>query len=624
MLNVIRRRLLVSIAHLIDSVGAWWYCSPFGRVFRKWRYRIRLYRTFLRWWYLTPWGQRHPQKPYHLYEMVISNSRFWFKLQSSSWSRRHAVRFFERTFNGTKFVTSYGYHVVTPFRLSECTNEIDNWKDVLKRLPRGWDEKEYHIEGIPYSWCETQSEDCDCYANLGNLASVCCSEFGLKDDTKRGKSENVRYSHYIEKAEKTLVQLNRNQLKKRGESSGGPSGAILMGVKPPEDKIDPMRLKGFTMEAARELKRFLGQEYYCSIHGLRHAYGEQSIRKAKARIAIDCEQMATWNSSIALPQMSHLVSHRLEWNQADECARKFATGELDIPNVLFKYIPKHLIGKGAPNSLRATQVKALNDNMEANIRVMKNLEEDPVHYLKVVQAQCREHLGAEVPWHQWLLQASIRAGPILSPLIQDYLDPLVGVVAFSTDILDPTMWAHYAENTGIIVGYDTNVLKDLGFELRPVIYSELAPVYYPLRNQDVLLDFVDRERMERDFKAGIEKKGVHSILTSTKLTEFGSDWKALARVLFVKGMSWKYEKEVRLLVDLEQARDTGKEKDGYPVKVIDIPPESIREIYKGPNTERAVVNRAVQLARGDNKRGLYKGRLVSNAYRIQSTGGTRY
>ena len=624
MSNAVRRRLVVSIEHLIDTVGACWYCSPFGRVFRKWRYRIKLYRAILRWWYRAPWGQRHPQKPYHLYEIVISNSRFWFKLQSGCWSRRQAIIFFEHRFNGANFTTPYGYHVVTPFRLSECTDKIDNWKDVLKRLPKGWDEEEYQIEGIPHPWCETLSRGCDCYPSLGNLSSVCCSDFGLSHDTKRSKSENVRYLRYIEELEKRLVQRNEDQLKRVKKSSGALGGAILMGVKPPKDKVDPIRLKRFTTEATKELERLLGQEYYCSIHGLRHAYGEQTIRSAAARIAVDCEQMSAWDSSTALPQMSHLVSHGLERHQADECAQKFATSDLDIPIVLYKYIPKDRIGKGAPNSLRATQVKALNDDMEANIRVMKELGEDPVKYLQVVQAQCKEILGVEVPWHEWLLQAIIRAGPILSPLIQNYLNPLVGVVAFSTDILDPTMWAHYAKNTGIIVGYDTNVLKELGFELKPVIYSELAPVYYPLRNQDILMDFVDRERMDSDFKAGIDIKGSHSILTSAKLTEFGSDWKALARVLFVKGMSWQYEKEVRLLVDLERPRDTGKEKDGYPVKVIDIPPEAIKEIHKGPNTQEAVVNRAVQLARGNDKRGLFVGRLVSNAYRMQSTGGTRY
>lgn len=533
--------------------------------------------------------------------------------------------FFEHRFNGANYTTPYGYHVVAPFRLSECTNNIDNWQDVVKRLPDGWDDEEYHIEGIPYPWCETLSEDCDCYANVGRWHSVSCSDFGLKHDKKCSKSENVRYLHYIAEAEKREVERNQAQLKKKKKRSGPPVGAILMGRKPPKDRVDSTRLRKLSSVAIREVNHFLDQQYYCSIHGMRHAYGEQAIRIATASIAVDCEQMSTWGESVTLPNISHLVSYRLESCQAKECAQTSANGDLDIPRVLYKYIPKDRIGVGAPNSLRATQVRALNDDMEANLRVMKKLEQDPIKYLRVVQAQCKEHLDIEVPWHEWLQQAHVHAGPKLSPLVRKHLNALVGVVSFSTDILDPTMWAHYAKNTGIVVGYDSSVLKNLGFDLRPVIYSELAPVLYPLKNQDILLDFVDRERMDHDFKAGIDRKGSHSLLTSAKLTEFGSNWKALARVLFVKGMSWKYEKEIRLLVDLEETRDTGKtDNNDCPIKVIDVPAEAIKEIYKGPNTRKEDVDRAIELARGNDKKGLFVGRLVSNVYRIQSTGGTRY
>ena len=615
----------MKMEHLIDTVGAWWYRSALGRMLRKWRYRIKPYRVLLRWWHGTSWNQRHSRKPRHLYEVVIGNSRFWFKLQSICWSRRHAVVCFEHRFNGANYTTPYGYHVVAPFRLSECTNNIDNWQDIVKRLPDGWDEEEYHIQGIPYPWCETLSEDCDCNANVGRLFSVCCSDFGLKHDKKRGKSENVTYLHYIEEAERREIERNQAQLKRTSKDSGPPAGAILMGRKPPKDRVDATRLRNLSSIATRELNRLLGLDYYCSIHGMRHAYGEQAIRIATASIAVDCEQMSTWDESTISPNIGDLVSYRLGFFQAQECAQKSAIGDLDIPRVLYKYIPKDRIGAGAPNSLRATQVKALNDDREANLRIMKKLEQDPIEYLRVVQAQCKEHLDIEVPWHEWLRQAHLHGGPILSPLVRKHLNAFVGVVSFSTDILDPTMWAHYAKNTGIVVGYDSKVLKNLGFDLRPVIYSELAPVFYPLKSQDIVMDFVDRERMEDDFKAGIYRKGSHSLLTSAKLTEFGSNWKGLARVLFVKGMSWKYEKEIRLLVDLEEARDTGRADQGdYPIKVIDVPAEAIMEIYGGPNTRKADVNRAVELARGNDKKGLFVGRLVSNVYRIQSTGGTRY
>ena len=89
-------------------------------------------------------------------------------------------------------------------------------------------------------------------------------------------------------------------------------------------------------------------------------------------------------------------------------------------------------------------------------------------------------------------------------------------------------------------------------------------------------------------------------------------------------MSWAYEKEVRLLVDLAQALDTGKVVNGWPIKVIDQPPGAIREIYGGANTRKTDVDQAVQVARGENKKGLFVGHVSSHAFRIQKTGGVNY
>ena len=151
-------------------------------------------------------------------------------------------------------------------------------------------------------------------------------------------------------------------------------------------------------------------------------------------------------------------------------------GDVDIPGILYKYIPVERIGNGAPGSLRATQLLALNDDMECNVTTMKGSEQgDTLAFLAMVQSKLEGHLGIEVPWEE-LLERSIRYGDLrLSTFIQEYLNPRVGVVAFTADILVPTMWAHYARNTGIVVGYDTETLRNMGFELRPMIYSEIAP-----------------------------------------------------------------------------------------------------------------------------------------------------
>ena len=299
-------------------------------------------------------------------------------------------------------------------------------------------------------------------------------------------------------------------------------------------------------------------------------------------------------------------------------------GDVDIPDILYKYIPRERIGDGAPDTLRATQLLALNDDMECNVIAMKGGQQEALQFLRSVQSKVKEHLGVDVPWEDLLIRWVWYADVRLSTYVQEYLNTRLGVVSFSTDILVPTMWAHYARNTGMVVGYDRDALKGLGFELRPVLYSEIAPVWEPREGDDIRLDFVDREDIERELRAGRDREG-WPLLARTRLATFGGDWKSLSRLLFVKGMSWAYEKEVRLLVDLEQARETGvKDRNGWPVKVIQPPPEAIREIYDSTNTREEDFERAVQMARGERKQGLYVGHVSGHAFRIQKTGGIRY
>lgn len=241
----------------------------------------------------------------------------------------------------------------------------------------------------------------------------------------------------------------------------------------------------------------------------------------------------------------------------------------------------------------------------------------------MLRDRLKDHLGKDIPWEDLLNEALVHGSPRLSPHIQEYLDDRVGVVAFSTDIFVPTMWAHYARNTGIAVGYDTEILRTFGFELQPVIYSEIAPIYRPLTSDHIELEFVDCEYMERIERTGQKEDGLR-VLTTTKPTTLGSDWKSLSRILFVKGMSWAYEKEVRLLVDLKQTRDTGKPHGKWPIKVIDLPSAAIVEIYGGANTRKADLERAVRAARSRDMSGLFVGHLSSHAFRIQKTYGMRH
>ena len=566
---------------------------------------------------------------FHLHEVVVSNSRVWLKMQTS-WYSEHARAFFEARFNGTDYTTAEGHRPVTPFRLSERAHHVTNWGAIVDRLPAGWDDDEFHLVAPPYAWCETLSDDCDCHGAKGMLG-VYCSDFGLHDevDKRARKSENVRYRAYIESMEERIAELDESRRKERldRERRSPPKGEILFEAKPEERGGEQTGMAGPPVVAIEAVNGLVGRGLYCSIHGRHHPYGEQAIRKTMAALMAARAQMSTLSAesrALAMSRIGDIAAHWLQLRQSEECAQRSVWGDVDIPDILYKYIPRKLIGEGSPGSLRATQLLALNDDMECNVITMKDSEEDTLALLRLVQSKFKEHLGIAVPWED-LLTRRMRYGDLrLSTFIQEYLNPLVGVVSLTTDVLVPTMWAHYARNTGIVVGYDTAALRVLGFELRPVVYSEIAPTYRPLAGDVIQLDFVNREDMERDLRTGQKREGM-PILVSTDLAEFGTDWKLLARLLLVKGMSWAYEKEVRLLVDLEQARDTGKKDSNCrPIKVIDLPQEAIREIYGGANTPEAEVERAVQVARGENKSGLSVGHVSSHAFRIEKGSVSRY
>ena len=551
----------MNIGQIVDALGGWCYRSSLARDLERRWYRSRL------------WGlvrdSRHRKRvsryrPCHLYEMVISNDRMWFKLQAPCWSSRQAAEFMEARFNGTRYVTADGHRPVTPFRLSECSSDIANWEAIADRLPEEWDDGKYRIERYPYPWCETLSEGCDCNANRGTR-DVMCSDYGNQREVERkqARTRNAWYDNYIKEMETRIENNDEAQRTKRSRQvsqpeASGRAGAFVYPRVPVEQGADK-RNENVPMAAMDRISQLVSAGYYCSIEQKHHPYRKQPIRRTVASLNAACEAMSGFDEDNRRSAKSHMVTvaeHYLRRYQSEECAQRSAWGDVDVPKVLYKYIRREIIGNGAPNSLRATQLLALNDDMECNVITMKDVNQSMLDMLRMVREKAKEHLRVDIPWEDLLKEPLHYGSPRLSPYIQRYLNPLVGVVSFSTDICVPTMWAHYARNTGIVVGYDTEILGTLGFELQSVIYSEIAPIYRPLSGKGIELEFVDREYMESVERMGQKTDGLR-VLATARLAEFESDWKSLSRVLFIKGMSWAYEKEVRLLVDLEQARDTG-------------------------------------------------------------------
>ena len=569
---------------------------------------------------------------YHLYEVVFESRSMWLKVQAPGDPVRQdpALPMLEARFGGAT-IDDRARSFAVPFHLSERHEEIHNWEDVKGRLPAGWDNDEFRLAEGPYPWCETLSDDCDCQAMKGRRDATYCADLGLTDEADRraARSQNAWHLSYIRGLERAVA--NRDEVRRQEKARRAPGNAVqgmpVAAATGGVQMVSGSELEQLLSDFVNRVNQLVARRFYCQVEGRYHPCSEQTKQKLIVDAVATVGSVARMDERVRrviTGSMDGILDHWLRLHQSKECAEKVVRGDPGIPDVLYKYVPRDLIGQGVPNSLRVTQLRALNDDMECSVTTMNGSNDvDSLSFLALVQSRLGEHLGIIASWEE-LLTRSVRYADLrLSTFIQDYLSPLVGVVSFSTDPLVPTMWAHYAHNTGIVVGYDTDTLRSMGFVLRPMLYSEMAPTYEPTRDDVIRLRFADRERLEEQARLG-ETPDSLKVVADADLAEMGGGWKLLCPLLFVKGTSWGYEKEVRLLVDLEQARDTGKVHEGWPIKVIDPPPQAIREIYRGENTRDDDVGRAVELARGEDKKGLLVQRVSAHAFKIQRTVGSRY
>ena len=74
-----------------------------------------------------------------------------------------------------------------------------------------------------------------------------------------------------------------------------------------------------------------------------------------------------------------------------------SAGNSSVPASFAKgSIPKENVAKGAPRSLRATQLFALNASMECNVITMKDADQSMLDMLRVMKERSREHLGVDL------------------------------------------------------------------------------------------------------------------------------------------------------------------------------------------------------------------------------------
>ncbi len=291
---------------------------------------------------------------------------------------------------------------------------------------------------------------------------------------------------------------------------------------------------------------------------------------------------------------------------------------IDLPDILYKYVPCESLRFGLPTTLRATQPSALNDVMEGNIITVKEGNIDREDWYALLSRSLREIFDEDALTLEELeRRKNLFGDPRVSTIIRDHLSRFVGVISFSSDPLIPTMWAHYAKNSGFVVGYRKDAIEEFGVDLKRVLYMKLAPAYAPTRDNVVRLYFTDEDYRKDAGQTVIQQQSQRLLSDQPALFQLRRDWRELAKALFVKGETWAYEREVRLIVDLANTKCCG-ERDGYNINVLELPNEAVEEVYVGFNTPESAV-KEIERVIGVG-RGCWKLKYTdSHAYRMQVT-----
>ena len=241
-------------------------------------------------------------------------------------------------------------------------------------------------------------------------------------------------------------------------------------------------------------------------------------------------------------------------------------------DILYKYIPANLVLKCLPEvgngTLRATQPAALNDPFEGSF---KTLFEDQDEVRESERLACV--LGRISPTTPVSVQDVQKArkdhGSLyVRELLATQLSKRFGIVSFASDPRHPLMWSHYTvDGSGFVIGYDAKLVSGLrgkGTSLRKVVYTDQLPpiLDYPVLNEE-----------------------------------------NIPKLLSCKSRHWKYERELRLIVELNDTIGTGlTDRHRQPINLVRIPNTAVVSVYFTERTPNPKVKAVQSRIRNPNNR----------------------
>lgn len=248
-----------------------------------------------------------------------------------------------------------------------------------------------------------------------------------------------------------------------------------------------------------------------------------------------------------------------------------------MPHLLYKYVTASRaltcmpqVGDGA---LRATQPAALNDPFECHV-IRCFVEEDVVEgdaaFASILTKlhELTPVIAAEVAEAR-----RVYGSLYMRELLVRQLSQRFGIVSLAADPLNPLMWSHYtSDGSGFVIGYKTEYLRSLASDqehLREVTYSS-----QPVR----LLGY--------------------AVAAMPESNRF--------RILCAKSAHWGYEKEWRLIVELDRTVGTGMlDRHGQPINLVRIANSAVAKVYYTERTPGESVDEIQRrLGSGNNRYGV--------------------
>ena len=227
-------------------------------------------------------------------------------------------------------------------------------------------------------------------------------------------------------------------------------------------------------------------------------------------------------------------------------------------DVLYKYVSAEraltCIPEVGNGTLRATQPAALNDPFEGAITVLYVVPDDDEEDRQLAEFLTEINDNKPVTAEDVRNARREHGSLFRRQLFTQQTSTRLGIISFATEPRHPLMWSHYTtDGSGFAIGYDVDELRKLagpGGLLTEVRYGDsLIPFIGPIGQ------IIDRSNVPL--------------------------------LLSVKSDHWSYEKEWRLVVELDRTVGTGQtDRHEQPINLVPIPNEAVVSVHYTERTPR--------------------------------------